>query len=288
MTKKELLQLFVKEQLKEMASEISHNFDANMSNRKNNPFNCLCDDINKYMGLGRSFDSQLGNRLQNIAFYCARLKYGDICVPNIVYIDKRKSLVKAASIQSEYRPGKELKSNVKPYNQYIIAEGDFSVDRLRSRFGYKKSTSDDPLVKEYSIDFDKNYTMVKKDKTPVDLLILFEKDKKISAYAFEIKAGGNLDTKNSKANKDEVENLEATFSFAMGNNDTYRGYFATCYQNADTLQGDIFRNLNKGQIMIGEKFWKFILPEEISYDEFISIYNSAFVESNIEITLKSL
>ena len=81
-----LLEKFINVQLSEMTENIKANFDSIMEARKENPFLIIDEKINKCMGLGRSTDSQLGNRMQNIVFYAARLKYGDEVVPNVVSI----------------------------------------------------------------------------------------------------------------------------------------------------------------------------------------------------------
>ena len=285
MSNKELLKDFIIEQLNEMGLTLEENHEPNMANRKNNPFNCLPDIIDKYMGLGRSFDSQLGNRLQNIAFFCARLKFGDISVPNIVFIDSKSAIVKVASIPINHKPSKQLYANAKVYNQYIRTIDVFDAQQLRNTLKYKKITKENPVSKTFSVKFPTEYKEIKKDKTPVDLLIIYENenDGKIYAYAFEIKAGGNLDTKNSVANATEVENLNNWFSFATGNEN--RGYFATCYQSAGGIKGG---KLSDKQQMLNKDFWDFILPDDISYDTFVDIYKSAFNSSNITETIRRL
>ena len=49
---------------------------------------------------------------------------------------------------------------------------------------------------------------------PIDLFV-FEKtsDEKNIAYSYELKAGGNLDTKNAPSNAKEVKSLKTIFSF---------------------------------------------------------------------------
>ena len=68
---------YMKQELLEMKAKILENFDENMENRKHNVF-CSFEDkkIVMYMMLGRSLDSQLGTRLQHIAAFLAREKYG--------------------------------------------------------------------------------------------------------------------------------------------------------------------------------------------------------------------
>ena len=71
-----------------LKENVVSNYEENIDNRKNNPFLLFqTKEINKYMALSRSVDSQLGNRMQRIIFYIARMRYGEECVPNIVEIN---------------------------------------------------------------------------------------------------------------------------------------------------------------------------------------------------------
>lgn len=84
------LSQFIESQLREMARNVVSKSAGNIANRANNPFSLFEGDEEKYMAVGRSLDSQLGTRLQKIAFYCARHTYGFINVPNIVVMDERE------------------------------------------------------------------------------------------------------------------------------------------------------------------------------------------------------
>lgn len=79
---------FINNELTLMSTNVVNNFESNMENREINPFLAF-DDINikKYMALGRSVDSQLGNRLQRIIFFIARMRYKTEHVPNVVEIN---------------------------------------------------------------------------------------------------------------------------------------------------------------------------------------------------------
>ena len=81
---------FVIECLEDIKITTIDNYSENSINRKYNVFNCIEDNtISKYMGLGRSFDSKLGNEIQKIAMKLARVKYNDINVPNIILINTK-------------------------------------------------------------------------------------------------------------------------------------------------------------------------------------------------------
>ena len=62
-------------ELSGLAQNVVANFQGNMTNRENNPFLIFSDaNAQKYMALGRSVDSQLGNRMQRIIFFFARMR----------------------------------------------------------------------------------------------------------------------------------------------------------------------------------------------------------------------
>ena len=77
MNKLNLLEKYITKELQGLRENVISNFSENIENRKLNPFLCIDNkEIVKYMALGRSLDSQLGNRIQHIILYCTRLKYG--------------------------------------------------------------------------------------------------------------------------------------------------------------------------------------------------------------------
>lgn len=100
------------------------------------------EDIKKYMGLGRSVDSQLGNRLQRIIFYISRMRYGNLCVPNLVTIDiddeeKRNITFTLYSYPCE-TASSELKKGANPYKQTIHVHKNLSEARVKSYLKIKK------------------------------------------------------------------------------------------------------------------------------------------------------
>ena len=85
--RKKLLQEYILKQISDLGKTVSKNYKGNQLARTKNPFLCFSDGVDKFLGLGRSIDSQLGSRMQNIIFYLSRLRYGDDCVPNIVVVN---------------------------------------------------------------------------------------------------------------------------------------------------------------------------------------------------------
>ena len=225
---REDLKQFIECQLNEMAKNVVKKYAGNITNRANNPFSLFDGDEEKYMAVGRSFDSQLGRRLQKIAFYCARYRYGFLNVPNIVIM--RENDVRLVVEILSYPLDKGM-------TQHLYWSGHVV-----------------------------NYPSVSCKR----------------AYVYEIKVGGNLDTKNKGENMNEVIRLEKVFSM-FGNN---KSKFVACYNNrgeGNSSDGIIFGMLDAEHKAIGRLFWEKILPlDEMIYDEFIVMYSEAF-ENNVRV-----
>lgn len=258
----------VEAELREMSKNVLAKHQANQRHRENNPFHCFEDPaINRYMGMGRSFDLQLGGRLQKIAFQIAGL-HKDWTVPNDLVLRLTED-----SIYMRFEKNKTVKQNVLLMRGGSVNENDRRVKIEPEQVRFYESLS--KIYKETN----------GKLKIPVDLFY-FNADKS-RFEAFEIKAGGNLDTKNADANYKEVMRLQKIFSpLADGTS-----YFATCYNNMGEgaePQGSIFRQLPQDQTLVGSAFWQKILPSEITYERWIEIYQYVFREVvNVEQQLQA-
>lgn len=283
---------FVIDCLEDIKKTTIDNYSENSVNRKYNVFNCINDQtIRRYMGLGRSFDSKLGNEIQKIAMKLARVKYGDINVPNIILIntedenDNRKFILNLYTIKDNFQ--QRVFYNIKP-DDFLRDFNNDNIELSKSiEFTLPKSSRKATLTKlnKYKI------TDTKKNiKKLVDLLYIEDIDDttKTKLTTFELKSGGNLDTKNSKANVDEVKLLKDIFKFFPQND----SFFATAYNNAGegVPSGSVFTKLKKEKLeyKVGKDFWNMILPEELSYDSFIEQYEQKFIESRIEEKYKRL
>lgn len=248
----------IEEELTQMIDNILGNHIKNQRNRSNNPFNCFEDPyIKNYMGMGRSFDSQLGNRLQNIAFKLCCLDESKIAPNHFVFNICDDRLYVSTIYDNKCK-------------QFIsITDNEYEMEYV-----FHVPITEDQ--KEYLLSLNSLY----KAKNgvigiPVDLIYFDKSDE--CFYAFELKAGGNLDTKNADANFNEVIRLMRIlepFEDSMS-------YFATCYNNMGECanpQGSIFEKLNEEQLLIGSKFWNKVLPSEIFYIRFIEIYQYIFRE----------
>ena len=270
---KEDLKQFIKKQLEEMADNIVKNSSENIRNRLNNPFRLFDGYEEKYMAIGRSLDSQLGTRLQKIAFYCARYRYGFLNVPNIIVMKEKDRMLKVEFLSYPLDKG---------MTQYLYWDGQ-AADYLSSSCKKLYSSSKKRIegctyeFKDIDIDKIKKIIMDQDGKIPIDLFFINDKD----AYAYEIKAGGNLDTKNKIGNIEEINRLGIVFSM-FGNN---KSKFATCYNNmgeGNSPVGSIFSILDDEHKVIGKSFWEEVLPlDEITYYDFIKLYSEASGESKV-------
>ena len=293
-----LLEKFINVQLSEMTENIKANFDSIMEARKENPFLIIDEKINKCMGLGRSTDSQLGNRMQNIVFYAARLKYGDEVVPNVVSItfDESANEIKCTCYYiplSKYDVAFHKESGrikQQAYKQTVFVNKEITIQTVSKKLGLVDNAQKniEKYVKTFEVKEKETFEYLKefkeKNRIEIDLLLF-----KSVIETFEIKLGGGLDTKNAPANIKEISKLKELFAFSNSNHT----YFATCYGNGSDAVDKSFNNSQKpfdenDKILKNKVFWDLVLPSEVPYEEFINIYKSAFEKSGIEKTLKRL
>lgn len=261
------LREFMINQLGNMAHNVADKTADNIQNRRNNPFNLFEDNEAKYMAVGRSLDSQLGTRLQKIAFFIARYTYGFGRVPNIVVMREGRTGIVVETLSYPDRLGMTQ----------CLYWGGYATDYLNVRCS--KEYADFPNLFAYHVyrfpnfQSDEIRNMIGQRRImPIDLFYL---DYNGMAHSYEIKAGGNLDTKNKVENYNEVLRLEKVFSMF----ESSISKFATCYNNkgeGNVPDGAIFGMLDAGHVAIGRAFLEEVLPGEVPYNEFVALYQEAF------------
>lgn len=289
---------FVLKCLEDVKKTTKKNYKKNSNNRKYNVFNCIEDNtIRKYMGLGRSFDSKLGTEIQKIAMKLARVTKNDINVPNIILINTEDENDNRKFILDLYI----IKDNFQQRVFYNIKSDDFFENYDKDKIESDKSTSIEFTLPKKDIKADltqlnkrkiteKKESINQYEKILVDLLYFENIDDatKTKITTFELKAGGNLDTKNSVPNVKEVQFLKDIFKFLPFND----SFFATAYNNAGegVPSGDVFTKLKDENLeyKVGKDFWDMLLPEELGYESFIENYKQKFIESGIEEEYKKL
>lgn len=297
---REAFSQFMKEELTAMSENVSEQYAQNAKNRKNNPFLAFeSKDAEKYMGLGRSIDAQLGIRIQNIVFYLARLRYGAAGVPNIVDIQidtaNAKITVVVYYAKCELKKENFLKGR-NPCQQTVYINGGIDDEAALKQMKFRGKEADKKRAlgsKKFTFDnVDVNVLaalLKEKDKANVDLLFLMVDNALPSVNTFEIKLSGNLDTKNAKSNAGEVATLSTYFSFTKR-----QSFFASCYgECSDAVKREIKNHgLTESSILKASEFWKMVLPDNgdaaLLYSEFIELYKEQFKSSGLEGKIKAL
>ena len=287
---------FILNQIQDIGKTAESNYKNNVAARSKNPFLCFSEGIDKFMGLARSIDSQLGSRMQNIVFYLCKLRYGDKNVPNLILVnvDEGKSNI---NLRLYYTKGNLLANNFyaqkNPCQQKIFLNQEFSDEEIRTKIGVKKKKNQIIESQVYTFtkekDFIKKISSQGKKSFPVDLFFIDTSKDNFIINTFEIKMSGYIDTKNAESNAKEVQQLYDTFNFSENNS----SYFAVCYgECADTVKSKMKIFATSGKIMTANQFWNTILPNkgeyQLNYSDFIDTYKKAFSDSKIEQKITSL
>ena len=230
-----------------MSTNIKENYDVRESNNVFQAFNGKhAVDVIKYMSLGRSFDSQLGNRLQKICKYIARDKFGWTLVPDYIFAnvnDTNDVVLYLFSYPKEFIDefgidACKTQTLIKINNRNCIFDIVLNkkiIDTINAKYrndAVRKQIrkQEDKEAVAAIIENWKNvfagsiieYTYnncpndkVKKMKaltTKIDIDLIYFVDIN-NIYMYEIKASGGLDTKNREGNANEVTLNEQRFSF---------------------------------------------------------------------------
>ena len=295
MTSTELqIKNIVYEEFSKLISNIEGDFKTNfVKKRYNFLLSQLDETITANMVFVSSFESKSGFAIETCAKRIARLKFGDENVPaivnprnvNLIVLYNVGASIKVSTISYPLRNG--MSQKVYWTNKPVE---DFLNKKLRKLFDNKsekiciktfKVECESQVIEKIKKEFDKRDA--KGNGIPIDLFVLNQVDDRRIAYSYELKAGGNLDTKNAPSNAAEVTSLETIFSFC----DKSISRFATCYDGKGdgTPDGAIGKHLDRNQILIGKEFWEEILEDGVSYNDFILAYQEAYKKAKVEETV---
>jgi hypothetical protein len=118
---------------------------------------------------------------------------------------------------------------------------------------------------------------------PVDLFIRVSETKNI---CMEIKLGGDLDSSNAPAQLAKFLTL-----CAIANAPQIEGYFATIYNKdgeGKRFTGTVRSYLADDMILAGSEFWTKILPGEISFEQFVSLYHQSLDAVGMNAAIREL
>ena len=268
-------------ELKILLDRLKDDFSEKKEKKRNNwILDCFDGEILSNMIFVSSFESKYGNMFEKIAFQIARLRFGS---ENVKYIVKSKSIE-----NEEFEEFKnQFNHNKKQYITTKLSEknsGKFSKFREDHKGdGNKKEKSllTHEVLSELLVDLDDED---KPHEQEVDLLIYNDEEKLFEI--FEIKAGGNLDSTNSKGN---VEKLLKIYS-ALGYENS-KIYFATLYNkdgDENNWKGSVKYQIGEDSLLIGKDFWEKILPTDISFIKFKEIYLDVCEELNFKEEIRTL
>lgn len=261
---KEQIEHIVKTELQDLIINLHRCFHKRCRHKQ---YNFLLGNFNNYdkanMVFVSCFESQIGNRIENICREIAKLRYGSNNVPQ-----------KIPNINTEF--------NLNTCKQYILSDIDYKVATTEV---YRKLDPNNKYNAQKIKNLHKDIKIGHKDNInlPVDLAFYDENN---VLNIFEIKAGGMLDS--SKA-KSDIAKLLGLY-LATDNINTHV-YFATIYNfNGEGCRwdGSPSRFLDEDVLLIGKNFWDKILPQGITFEDFVQIYNKCFSELKIDEEMNNL
>ncbi len=200
----------------------------------------LGEEIQYYTALVRSFDSSLGNMLENLAISIASFFYEvSTSVTGSLYPEQTS---KIAELLEAYKNTKNPK---------------------------KVEAKDYLLLRE--IEKPVNQTT----KVHVSDYYLFDKEKN-EHFLIELKIGGDLDNKKARSEKEALFEQYAILSNVLGQDAKIKCYFATAYnrygEGKPWKQGRVKQFFSEDELLIGKDFWDFICKSDQGYNIIIDEY----------------
>lgn len=208
--------------------------DGVINSKKNNVFMAeLGSEFMFYSAFVRSFDSSFGNILENIGNSIAKLSY-------------------------------EVRGRIE---SYLLPQQTQHIDYLINAY------NDHVLPKKEDYE---NFTWVK-PRDITSYITYHETDNyfynpdKNEHYIIELKAGGDLDNKKSKAEK--VELLREYFLLKNkldGSDEKIKVYFATAYnkfgEGNEWKQSQVRQYFDEKELLIGKEYWNFVCNDSNGFE----------------------
>ena len=225
--------------------ELRHTSEVNdkdgiINAKKTNVFiSELGDELIFYSAFVRSFDSSFGNLLENIGNSIAKLSY-------------------------------EVRGKI---SSFLLPQQTQHIDYLMT--AYEKHDS------KPSVDVYKNFTCLKPSNITsyltsheTDNYFYDEINKK--HYLIELKLGGDLDNKKSKAEKIALLNEYFILKNSLTNDEDISIYLATAYnkygEDNPWKQERVRQFFADEELLIGKKYWNFVCKDDKGFDIIIDQY----------------
>ncbi len=213
----------------------------------------LGEEIQYYTALTRSFDSSLGNMLENLA----------VSIANFFY-----------------KVTKEVNGILYPEQTSKIAE---ILEAYKNVKNPKKVE-----VKDYKLVSNINNKTKVEEKTHVSDYYLFDEETN-EHFLIELKIGGDLDNKKARSEKEALFEQYAILSNSLGKDAKIKCYFATAYnrygEGKPWTQGRVRQFFSDEELLIGKDFWNFICKSEKGYEIVIDEYkkNANIIKSSLDL-----
>ncbi len=260
------------EEFSKLTDLIEKDFATNYKRKVNNFLLSQMDEnITANMVFVSSFESKSGFAIETCAKRIAMLKFGKENVPAIVNPRNLKHEFDETRIS-----GQIVVTDVDTHNGNLRGEiSAFRANNVAKGAGQKRIGSGvtQNSIKEKLLPLSKKYRTTSIYSKPVDLAFFDGENWNI----MELKAGGDLDSSNAPSN---VEKL-LTIYVDMGI-ENCKAYFATLYNKdgeGNTWKGSVKKHLAYPEMfLIGKNLWDKILPNEITFEDFVGIYQEALEE----------
>ena len=200
----------------------------------------LGEELQYYTALVRSFDSSLGNMLENLAVSISSFFYE---VTNQVSGELYpEQTAKIAELLEAYKNSKNSrKVSAKVYEEVKNVKSGSKVE----------------------------------EKTHISDYYLFDKDTN-QHFLIELKIGGDLDNKKARSEKEALFEQYAILSNSLGKDAKIKCFFATAYnrygEGKPWKQGRVLQFFSEQELLIGKDFWNFICKSERGYEIVIDEY----------------
>lgn len=213
----------------------------------------LGEELQYYTALVRSFDSSLGNMLENLAVSIAEFFYNvKNSVTGILYPEQTSKI--AELLEAYKNTANPKKVSVEDYQLLR------NIQHLGGNIESKTHISD--------------YYLVDKDTN--------------EHFLIELKIGGDLDNKKARSEKEALFEQYAILSNTLGKDAKIKCFFATAYnrygEGKPWKQGRVLQFFSKEELLIGKDFWNFICKSDNGYDIVIDEYtkNAPIIKDALE------
>ena len=243
--KKQVIQEIVDEHINNFAINFAERYRGELNKPKGvinyKKLNCFISELGGefvfYSALVRSFDSSFGNILESMGNAIAKVSY-------------------------------EVKGDI---DSFILPEQLQQISTIVSHY----ENHEQPKVEHYSLYnpmIPKNIESFKKIHKTDNY---FYSPEKHEHYLIELKAGGDLDNKKARSEKEALLEQYCILSNTVGENKV-RIFFATAYnrygEGKPWTQGRVLQFFSKQELCISRDFWNLICKSERGYDIVIDEY----------------